>query len=185
MERPTGWQGLEDAVREVRGSTAEAVRERFEAARVRMYEIGAVDLMRAITPLLPGTTPGTTLTVIEDFDQAGGRGFPPSVTLKGPERSIDPRTIEFDTLSVYPLVFEPSRVRVVVWREERKKHKHDPDKPHTSGHMRWDNSDAFDKNSLARCILEGVKQLDLPNTDLTAVEKALGLPTTSRTSKRS
>lgn len=181
MERPTGWQGLEDAVREVRGSTAEAVRERFEAARARMYEIGAVDLMRAIAPLLPRAT----LEIIEDFNQAGGRGFPPSVTLKMPERSIDPRTIEFDTLSVYPLVFEPSRVRVVVWREERKKHKHDPDKPHTSSHMRWDNSDAFDKNSLARCILEGVKQLDLPNTDLTAVGRALGLPTTSRTSKRS
>lgn len=177
MAERRGWQALEEAVKEVRARTEfDAVRAdtkaraQFAVAKEHMRRIGAVDLVSAVAPLLPGFT----LTVIEDFDQAGGTGFPPGIALKGPERSTD-GTIEIDTLNVYPLVFKPSIVCVVVWRERRKEHKHgDRNKPPTSGHMIW-SRDTSDKNSLARCILEGVEQLNLPNDNLRAVKQALGL----------
>lgn len=174
MERKKGWYGLEDAVRTVRDGADEGPRAWFEVARARLYEIDAVDLIRTIAPLLPGTT----FAIIEDFDQAGGRGFPPRVALKGPKRSIDPRTIEVDTLSVHPVVSGLSIARVVVSREERKKHGR---KPRT--HTIW-TCDVYDRDSLARDILEGVKQSGLPNINLAAVEKALGLAPIPRTLKR-
>lgn len=67
MERRQGWQALEETVRAVRGYAAKEARARFEVAKAGMYEIGAVNMMRAIAPLLPGFT----LSVTEDFDQAG------------------------------------------------------------------------------------------------------------------
>lgn len=196
MERTGGWQALETSVQATRARVVdreaydpvkieEQARAQFEVARARMYEIGAVDLMKAIAPLLPGTT----LSVIDDYEQAGGRGFNPRVTLRGPERAIDINketpffqekivaATEVKTLSVhfvhYPLMV-PKAI-IDVWSQRLVKTQDGQIKP-ASGYSKWSHS-AFDPNRelLVRYILEGVKQLDLPDTNLTAVGKALGL----------
>lgn len=198
-EKLSGWSLLEAKIAHVRADIVagrgynprwwreEAIeleaREEFERARAKMHQIGIVDYMQAIHPLLPHTS----LKVIDDFDEAGGPGFSPRVTITTPERTLEldedvssDRLLirnggvitEVDVLNVYPLVFNPDVIGVSVQINHSAKDKDGQviDSARGEGD-RWSRS--IDENLLPRYILAGVRNLNLPDIDLTAVEAAL------------
>lgn len=204
MEQLSGWAELEASTAHIRADIAagmhynprwrreeeleQEARSEFKIARAKMYRSGIVDYMQAIHPLLPNTS----LEIIDDFDEAGGRGFSPRVAIITAERTREldeddtsdrllmrsgAVVTESDVLNVYPLVFNPNAISVSVDTNYSAKDKNGQViVSESGGSQRWSRS--TDEHLLARFILTGVGYLNLPDVDLTAVEKAL-----SQTSK--